>query len=134
MKMKTVSVFFLVALTAFSLACGYSSKTGAPPVAGTTPTITELAPDNVDAGGADLLLTVNGTHFASDAKVNWNGAAQTTTYVSASQLTATIPAAATATAGAASVTVTNPAHAGTGPYGGGGTLAATSTAVDFTIN
>jgi hypothetical protein len=38
------------------------------------------------------------------------------------------------TAGAVQVTVTNPGVTGTGPYGGGGTAAATSVASTFTIN
>jgi hypothetical protein len=133
MKMKTVQIFLLVGITAFALACGYSSKT-TPPTAGVMPNVAELAPDNVNAGGPDLLLTVNGTSFASDAAVNVNGTAQATTFVSANQLMVTIPAAATATTGTATIKVTNPGHAGTGPYGNGATLPATSNSVDFTIN
>ena len=96
------------------------------------PNITQLAPNNMNSGGADFVLTVNGTNFAGGAKINWNGTPQTTTAVSASQLTATIPAAAIATAGTASVSVTNPGTAG-GIYGGG-TLPATSNSMTFTIN
>ena len=77
-------------------------------------------------------LTVNGANFASNAQINWNGAAQTTTPVSAAQLTADIPASAIATAGTVTVTVTNPGTPG-GTYGGG-TLAETSNSMTFTIN
>jgi hypothetical protein len=35
---------------------------------------------------------VNGTGFISGSAVNWNGTALSTTFVSSSQLTATIPA------------------------------------------
>ena len=45
-----------------------------------------------------------------------------------------IPAASTADAGMLTVTVTNPAHAGGGIYGSGGTLAATSNPMTFTVN
>jgi hypothetical protein len=65
--------------------------------------------------------------------VNWNGAAQTTTFVSANQLTMAVPAAAVANSGTVAVTVTNPAVPGTGLYGGGGTMAETSTPMNFTI-
>jgi hypothetical protein len=128
-----MKVFALVLLTLFSVGCGYGTPKSTPPVAGTAPTIAQLAPDNTASGGTDFVLTVNGTNFASTAKINWNSTAQTTTFVSASQLTAMIPAAAIATPGTVQVTVTNPAIPGTGPYGGG-TTAATSTASTFTIN
>ena len=131
--MKTVYVTLLATLLALSVACGYSAKSTAP-VAGTIPAITQLAPDNMNAGSAAFVLTVNGTSFGSKAVVNFNGAAQTTTYVTASQITASIPASAVATAGAATVTVTNPGTTGTGLYGNGGTLPETSTSVAFTIN
>jgi len=139
--MKTLSTItivkttLLVALLAFSLACGYSSQT-TPPVAGTVPAISQLAPDSATSGGAAFMLTVNGSNFSTKAVVNWNGTAQTanTTYVSGSQLTVAIPASAITTAGTVQVTVTNPATQGTGIYGSGGTLAETSSVVDFTIN
>jgi hypothetical protein len=54
--------------------------------------------------------------------------------VSASQLTAIIPASSISTAATVTVTVTNPGTAGTGAYGSGGTLAETSNAMSFTIN
>ena len=98
------------------------------------PNITQLAPDNVNAGGADLIVTVNGTHFNTDAPVTLTGAAATTTFVSASQGTGKLPAADTATAGMIAVTVTNPGHSGGGIYGGGGTLPETSNSVNFTVN
>ena len=66
--------------------------------------------------------------------MNWNGAAQTTAIVSASQLTMAVPAAAIATSGTITVTVTNPGTPGTGLYGSGGTLAETSSPMDFTVN
>jgi hypothetical protein len=87
------------------------------------PTITTIAPNNATAGGAAFTLTVNGTAFVNGATVNFNGAAATTTFVSATQLTAAITAAQIATGGTVNVTVTNPA-----PGGG------TSGAVTFTIN
>ena len=43
--------------------------------------------------------------------VSWNGANRTTTFVSATQLTAAIPAADIAATGSASVTVQNPGGA-----------------------
>jgi hypothetical protein len=67
-----------------------------------------LAPAAALPGGAGFTLTVNGTGFASGAEVRWNGTALATTFVSASQLTAAVPASNVASAGTASITVTNP--------------------------
>src|SRR5262249_23565337 len=73
-------------------------------------------------GGAVFTLTVNGTGFINSSTVRFNGSNRTTTFVSATQLTAAIPATDIATAGTASITVLNPA-----PGGG------TSNAVNFMI-
>jgi uncharacterized protein (TIGR03437 family) len=75
---------------------------------------------------------VDGTNFGSKAVVNFNGAAMKTTFVSATQVKATIPASAVSTAATVPVTVTNPGTPG-GLYGGG-TAAATSAPMNFTIN
>jgi hypothetical protein len=131
--MKIAKAVFLAALLTVGLACGYSSKATTAPTAGTMPNITQLAPASMSSGSAAFTLTVNGTSFAGNATINWNGASQTTTSVAAgTQLMTTIPASAIATAGTASITVTNPGTAG-GMYGGG-TLAETSNSMTFTIN
>jgi hypothetical protein len=129
---QTLKATLLVTLTALTLACGYSSKT-TPPVAGAVPVIAALSPPSMAAGSPAFTLTVNGTNFSSNAMVNLNGVAQTTAFVSANQLTMTVPAAAIATPGTVPVTVTNPAIAGTGMYGGGGTMAETSNPMNFTV-
>ena len=80
---------------------------------GTPPAITSLSASTTGAastpycGSQGFTLTVNGTNFTSDALVNWNGTVQATTFVSATQLTAAIPAAQAAFPGTAAVTVTN---------------------------
>jgi hypothetical protein len=51
-----------------------------------------LVPTATAPGGSSFALTVNGTGFISGSAVNWNGTALSTTFVSSSQLTATIPA------------------------------------------
>ena len=86
------------------------------------PTITSLNPNSYAAGCSSFSMTVNGTNFVSGSTVRWNGTALATTYVSSTQLTATVTAALVASPGTASVTVVNP------PQGGG-----TSNAVTFTI-
>ncbi|HUJ17960.1 MAG TPA: hypothetical protein VL197_08195 [Nitrospirota bacterium] len=86
------------------------------------PAISTISPASATAGGTAFTLTVNGSGFVSSSTVQWNGANRTTTYMSATQLTAGITAADIATAGTATVTVFNPA-----PGGG------TSNALTFTI-
>ena len=86
------------------------------------PTTTGLSPSSAIAGSAGFTLTVTGTNFISSSVVQWNGAGRTTTYVSATTLTAAIPASDIVMAGTASVTVVTPA-----PGGG------TSSAQTFTI-
>src|SRR5206468_2995317 len=90
------------------------------------PTISSLSPASALFGGADFTLTVNGSGFMNGSTVQWNGAPRTTTFVSATQLTAAIPAADIVTAGTASVTVVTPAP-------GGGTSAAQTFPVDNPI-
>jgi hypothetical protein len=76
-----------------------------------TPSVTSLSPSSAAAGGAGFTLTVNGHHFDSNAVVVWNGAALTTSFVSNTQLTATIPSSDIANPGPAEVFVYNPGSA-----------------------
>jgi WD40-like Beta Propeller Repeat len=76
------------------------------------PTITQLSPASSAAGHPGFTLAVSGTNFMSSSQVNWNSAARTTTFVSATQLTAQIAPADIAFAGTAKVTVFNPAPGG----------------------
>ncbi len=84
------------------------------------PTITSMSPTSAIAGDPAFTVTVNGTNFVSGSTVSFSANARTTTFVSATQLTATILASDIATAGSFNVTVTNP---------GGGT----SNSVSFTV-
>jgi hypothetical protein len=86
------------------------------------PTISSLG-TNHSPGGAAFTLTVNGTNFNAKSVVNFNGKPEATTFVSATKLSAAIPASDVAVVGNMNVTVTNPA-----PGGG------TSTASPFTID
>ena len=132
--MKTVSTVVLATLIAATLACGYSSKATTPAVAGVMPAISELAPASTNSGGPAFLLTVNGSNFSTKSAVNFKGAAQATTYVSASQLTAIIAASDIESPATIPVSVTNPGTMGTGAYGSGGTLPETSNTMNFTVN
>ncbi len=87
------------------------------------PVLTGLSPNSATAGGSAFTLTANGTNFINGSVIKWNGTALTTTYISATQLTAAVPASNITTVGTAAVTVFT-------PLPGGGT----STALTFTIN
>jgi hypothetical protein len=71
-----------------------------------------LVPDATAPGGKGFTLTVNGTGFVSASAVNWNGSALATTFVSGSQLTASVPASDITKAGMAWVVVVNPSPGG----------------------
>jgi len=71
-----------------------------------------LVPTAVAPGGPGFTLTVNGTGFVSTSTLNWNGTPLTTTFVSSSRLTATVPASNIAQASTASITVSNPSPGG----------------------
>ena len=69
------------------------------------PVVSTLNPSSAQAGAPAFVLTVNGSQFASQSLVLWNGTALSTTYVSNSQLTAQVTAPDIATAGTANVQV-----------------------------
>ena len=56
------------------------------------PTLTSLSPSFAVAGGTAFTLTLVGTGFDASAVVNWNTTALTTTYGTATQITAAVPA------------------------------------------
>ena len=64
------------------------------------------------SGVAAFTLTVNGTNFVSGSIVRWNGADRVTTFVSLTQLTATISTSDILGSGNAKITVFNPAPGG----------------------
>lgn len=71
---------------------GGGSSTPSTPITA-TPAISSISPTKLNAGSADLTLTVSGSGFISSSTVDVGSTAEATTYVSATQLTATVPAA-----------------------------------------
>lgn len=79
------------------------------------PTISSLSPCGRVAGQGAFTLTINGSGFTSGTTVTFAGTAVTPTLISATQLTASIPAPATSNApanGAATVQVVNASPGG----------------------
>src|SRR3989454_8641299 len=78
------------------------------------PTITSISPTSATAGGSAFTLVVAGTNFVDSSEVQVNGAPRTTSYVSPTQLTATVLANDIAAPGTVQVTlVTSPPSDGT---------------------
>ena len=75
-----------IALGGFS-AFNFYYNGGSTPV----PTITSISPSSANSGDPSFTLTVNGSAFLNGATVFFNGNPEVTTFVSSTQLTATIP-------------------------------------------
>lgn len=76
------------------------------------PVPSSLGSSTVTSGGSPFVLTVQGSSFVPGSVVQWNGSARTTTFISAMQLNAKIPASDIAQPGCAQITVVNPAPGG----------------------
>gem|GEM_PF-4482992 len=76
------------------------------------PALSNLSPSWVEAGSGDFLLTVTGWNFVNASVIRWNGTLLTTTWISSTELRATVSASKVAAAGSASVTVLSPAPGG----------------------
>jgi hypothetical protein len=72
-----------------------------------TPSIASLSPGSISAGSPAFSITISGTNFIPTSAVKFNGSARTTTFVSATQLTAAINASDVASAGTSIITVDN---------------------------
>ena len=86
----------------------------------TTPVLTAISPTSAIVGSGPVSLTATGSNFTKQSVVQVNGASRSTTFISATQLAATLTAQDMAKAGFLSITVSSP----------GGT----SAALTFTVN
>ncbi len=76
------------------------------------PVLASLSPSTVPVGSGATTLTLTGSGFVAGSQVTVGGAARTTTYVSATTLSAALPASDFASPVSLSVTVTSPAPGG----------------------
>ncbi len=79
---------------------------------GTKPEIKGLHPDKLDAGAANLKVTVEGSNFDKESKVLVGDKERTTKYVSNQELTVQLEAQDAAAKGELKIVVRNPAAAG----------------------
>jgi len=75
-----------------------------------TPRLARLAPNAARMGTNGLILTVTGASFTASQSVQWNGGNCETSFVSATQLRAVIPAALLTSEGVATVLVVDTAN------------------------
>ncbi len=73
-------------------------------------TIAQVAPATIPVGAPSTLITLTGTGFQSNSVVNANGKALATTYLSATQVTATVPSTLLQTSQSIQITVTDPSQ------------------------
>lgn len=91
------------------------------------PVLSSISPASTDAGGSAFTLIAKGRSFLSISTIDWNGSPLATTFVSATELKATVPASLIATTGQANVTVVTPSP------GGGTSASKTFTILETTL-
>lgn len=113
--MRRNELLCVFAFLGFMLAgCGGGSSggTGGGGTPQVIPVLAAIAPSNATAGTSQLSLVIYGSNFENGATVEWNGTALSSMWVSATQLTAIIPASDISSVGTANVTVVNPSPVG----------------------
>ncbi|PYN77918.1 MAG: hypothetical protein DMD97_07020 [Candidatus Rokuibacteriota bacterium] len=102
-----------LAITVFTPAPGGGTSSARTlSVANPMPSLAAVSPSSTMVGGGPLVLTLFGSGFVSSSSVLWGGAARPTTFISATQLQAAIPASDLGIAAFISLTVVNPAPGG----------------------
>ena len=97
----------VISLTLLLSACGGGGGDKSGALGPSSPTISSIAPSSSVVGASALTLTVTGANFTSASVIQWNGSARSTTFGSATQLTAAITQTDLAIAGSATVAVSN---------------------------
>jgi hypothetical protein len=77
-----------------------------------TPSLTSIAPTSINAGQPAFTLTANGSGFAPQSLIYWNGNAVSTIFLSTNQMQATIPTSFISTPGTAMIEVQTPQPGG----------------------
>ncbi len=104
---KPKFISFLAISAVFLLSAGFAYA---------APSISSISPTSKNVGSAQFTLTVNGSNFNSASVVRFNGSNRATTYVSSTQIRATVPAPDMLAAGTNAITVFN-ASGNTGTSG-----------------
>ena len=116
---RLLRLIFTGYLASAVIGCGGGSVAGTTPnspgnptppstTASAPPVIISVGPASIAAGSAAFTLQINGSGFVSGSVASWNGTSLTTTYVSATELKAAVPASLAATGGSFAIAVANP--------------------------
>jgi uncharacterized repeat protein (TIGR01451 family) len=76
------------------------------------PTVSTVFPSSSYVGAGDTAITVFGTGFVVASTIQWNGADLTTSFISGTQVRATVPSADLVSVGSNSIKVNNPSGGG----------------------
>jgi hypothetical protein len=93
----------LIVLTTIMMGCASQPSTAQ------IPTVENVSPQSVKAGGPTFTLTVIGNHFTDNSTILWNGAPLRTVAISGTELQATVATKDIAIAGTALISVRYPA-------------------------
>jgi hypothetical protein len=110
--MRPASVGIVILVTFLLAACRGGSGGSQPPPEQDTPTLSAISPSNAVVGSSAVNLALYGSNFENGANVSWNGAPLSSSWVSATQMTAAILTTDIASIGSVAVTVTNPGATG----------------------
>lgn len=91
---------------------GGTSSASAFTINNPAPQVSSISPTTITILDGGSTLTVNGSGFVSTSTITWNGTPRTTTFVSSTQLQASILGADVSVVGAAQIGVSNPAPGG----------------------
>lgn len=98
----------LGSLATLTALIGCSGSGGGAPAPAPAPSVASVTPASVPVGSTAFTISIVGANFRPGATVSWNTTPLATTYVSATSLSATVPASLAATGILANITVTNP--------------------------
>jgi hypothetical protein len=100
-------------ITVTNSAPGGGTSPGQPfSVVNPLPVLASFSPASLPAGSPSTSLDIIGTNFLPATTVSWNNSTLTATFISSTELTATVPSTSLAVGAVASVTLSNPAPGG----------------------
>src|SRR6266851_1976618 len=110
------SQLLVVIMVCWAVGCGGGVSNGGsvqpPPQAQDIPILDSTAPSSAAVGSSTLNLVLYGSNFENGATVQWNESPLSSSWISTTQMTATVPASNFVSAGNGKVTVTNPSPGG----------------------
>jgi hypothetical protein len=107
-QMRSVARLASIAVVLYRVACGLAWSATVPIISDTSATPPGLSQTSAPLYGKAFTLTINGQNFAQGAQVAFGNTSLATSFVSAAQLTGSVPESALVAVGTFPVKVTNP--------------------------